>query len=141
VSEKIVEVAGSLPSQVSPASRSWLGNYLIRGRDGQYFVNYLFDDHIASEQVDTTAKGGTYSGSLDPVPQPAMSTVLETHRAAVVEGLFDNQSNPRVYEKYLWTASYHNFFCRRYGYEQEVLQQPNERYEFLKLGDEFADTV
>lgn len=137
VSSEIVRAAESLSRNISNVSRSWLGNLLIRGRDGAYFVNYLFDDQIASEQDGEHPDDGVYSGLTDPVSHSSTASFLESHREAVGAGLFDNQATPSVYEKYLWAARYHNFYCDRYGYPDEALSQPDEGIEFMKLGDYF----
>ena len=67
---------------------------LLRDSDGQVFLNYL-------------------SCILDDDP-PAFS-LLSEHGHQVREMLNKFQSHPLIWSKYLWTASYHNFFCEDYG--------------------------
>ncbi len=131
VSDGFVEAGKSLVGQLwSAESEAWLDNLLIRGRDGRYFVNYLFDDQI--QRAQTSAAPGEF-GSVLTVPVQPTADFLRVHRAAVGEGLLDNADNPHVYEKYLWAANYHNYFCQKYGYLEEQMDRPPDLHEFSTL--------
>lgn len=70
--------------------------YLLVGPDGLVFVNYLMGVLDTGETVHTARSG------------------LERHRDAVSEQLANDTHPPRVRQKYVWLADYHNFFCREF---------------------------
>ena len=68
VSSQFVDIGKTLVGQLRSAeSEAWLDNFLIHGRDGQYFINYLFDDRIQQAQRNdvVVAKTG-YTGRRPP---------------------------------------------------------------------------
>ena len=68
VSSHFVDIGKTLVGQLRSAeSEAWLDNFLIHGRDGQYFINYLFDDRIQQAQRNdvVVAKTG-YTGRRPP---------------------------------------------------------------------------
>lgn len=70
--------------------------YLLVGADGLVFVNYLIGVLEAGESAETARSG------------------LQRHRDAVAEQLASATHAPRVRQKYVWLADYHNFFCREF---------------------------
>jgi hypothetical protein len=112
VSEQILELAVWLRPQLKGASQQWLTNYFVTGWDGEWFVNYLWDEYTRD------------------APD---SQFLEVHKQAVASGLFDSRGNPAVYEKYLWLRTYHNFFCEALFEPDKKLDVPPELYEFFSL--------
>ncbi len=110
VSNEIVELARWIKPYLSGTSRPWLENYLLRGWDGAVFVNYLFDE----------------STRIHPA-----SDFLDAHRMAIGAGMYENRSQPVVYEKYLWLRTYHNFFCHKFGKTEYVMDTRDELYEFF----------
>ncbi len=75
--------------------------------DGELFVNYLLGD----DWDDTEDMG------------PTVRPRLKRHRAQVCQALEESRfSNRRVWEKYVWTASYHNFVVREWlGGDSDLL--------------------
>jgi len=112
LSNEIVKLARWLKDYLTGTSLEWLENYLVKGWDGAVFINYLFDESTRLEKE---------------------SDFLEVHRAAIGAGLLDNRDSSAVYEKYLWLRTYHNYFCKRYGMKEFVLDSPGELYEFFEL--------
>jgi hypothetical protein len=100
------------PHLTRGVSRSWLDSYLIKGWDGQVFISYLFDESTRVEKQDD---------------------FLQVHKDAVVEGLFDTRHQPGIYEKYLWLRTYHNYFCKKIGRQELLLDSPDDLYEFSEL--------
>jgi hypothetical protein len=135
VSDTILELAKSLISHLSPKSQSWLDSFLITGRDGKCFINYLFTDQIDVIQKIIDDADGIEGESAKPLEQPNSVSFLEQHAAAIGEGLFDNQSRPAVYDKYLWLLNYHNFFCNKYNYPSNVLEGIDARHEYQLLSE------
>jgi hypothetical protein len=66
---------------------------LVRDADGQVFVNYL-DAVLIAEQ-----EHGPFFDSL------------LAHKREVERGLETHRANPRIWSKYQWCATYHNYFC------------------------------
>ncbi|MDP9077076.1 MAG: hypothetical protein M3O71_06605 [Bacteroidota bacterium] len=62
--------------------------------DGLYFVNYLF---ILFYDFN--------------YPERKIVVELEAHREPIVNNLKVHKSNFKLFEKYSWTATYHNYFC------------------------------
>ena len=77
-------------------------NQYLKDKDGYYFVNYLYG--LIDDSLD-------YRGYED---YAHISTELIEHKKAVEFGLTENSKNYRVFEKYVWTANYHNFFCNNF---------------------------
>lgn len=74
----------------------------LKDKDGYYFINYLYsliDDSLES---------------LEFIDYNKLSSELIKHKEAVEFGLIENSKNYRVFEKYAWTANYHNFFCQTF---------------------------
>jgi hypothetical protein len=67
---------------------------LMRDGDGWAFVNYL--DPLLEVREGPDAD-------------------LEAHREQVMRGLFDHRGDKRIWEKYRWSAEYHNAFVARSG--------------------------
>jgi hypothetical protein len=78
---------------------------ILQDSDGQWFLNYLESVLIAEDE-----HGPFYTEFLQ-------------HKAAVELKLAAHKSNPPVWAKYAWVASYHNYFCdlhaRHFGEELE----------------------
>jgi len=66
---------------------------ILKDSDGQWFINYL--DCVLSKKEDG---------------EPYYEELMQ-HKAAVEQKLADHKSNPPVWSKYAWVASYHNYFC------------------------------
>jgi hypothetical protein len=115
VSDDIVKMARWVRPHLGKQSREWLDSYLLRGWDGAVFVNYLFDN----------------STRIVPTPD-----YLATHRAAIGAGLFDNQTTPVVYEKYLWLRTYHNYYCQQVGAPEYLMEAREELYEFFPFDED-----
>lgn len=69
--------------------------YIVTDTDGIAFINYLYaplglDDRQGSRKA------------------------TETHKKQIVVGLRKTRNDPRIWAKYWWVASYHNFFCRKW---------------------------
>jgi hypothetical protein len=68
--------------------------FIFRDADGQAFLNYL-----------GTTIGEEYEGDV-----ADWATVLK-HKEAIEQKLEDFHSVPKIWAKYNWVASYHNYFC------------------------------
>lgn len=68
---------------------------LLQDEDDRLFVNYLSQIFIAGQDV------------------PDYAT-LEAHRTILQSRLVAHADEPRVLEKYMWAARYHNYFCARH---------------------------
>lgn len=79
----------------SPQNRNF-----VKDSDGQLFINYL----IRALVYDDEEKG---------LPD------LLIHKDRVVDGLRQHNRNPRVFEKYVWVATYHNWFCENFLKENQ----------------------
>ncbi|MGH9967322.1 MAG: hypothetical protein ACREBG_05750 [Pyrinomonadaceae bacterium] len=71
---------------------------LYRDADGQSFLNYLETILIAENEEEA---GPFYDQLL-------------LHKEKVEERLLEFRSKPRIWSKYVWVASYHNYFCDQY---------------------------
>lgn len=71
---------------------------LYRDADGQVFINYLESIMITEQAY------GPYTDEL------------LKHKASVEKNLKKYLGNPRLWSKYSWVATYHNFFCEQYSY-------------------------
>lgn len=74
-------------------------NDLLKDADGQLFINYLTTLY--------PEKGYLY---LDE---------LSTHKKAIEDKLSNYIGNPPVWNKYLWSANYHNYWCRKHNQVDE----------------------
>lgn len=66
-------------------------------KDGFYFLNYLY--HLL-ENFDPDYPNYEY-----------INKHIRLHKQAIVKELKTNNHNQRVFEKFIWCAEYHNFFC------------------------------
>lgn len=74
-----------------------LGDYIIKSADGAWFVNYLIT-------------------CVDPeTPHEPNIQQLVCHAETLKEKLREYENKPRVHDKYIWSAHYHNWFCRERG--------------------------
>lgn len=62
---------------------------------------------------------------------------LQKHKEMVVEKLDATKAETDVYEKYVWTARYHNYFCRTFLTNAENLLIEVDDREFLPLEARF----
>lgn len=89
------------PPSIAPHVRD-----ILKDADGQWFINYLETVLIAEDE-----HGPFYSEFLQ-------------HKSAVEEKLALHKSNPTVWSKYAWIASYHNYFCdlhpKHFGEEHRI---------------------
>ena len=69
----------------------------LKDKDGFYFLNYL---HYLLENFDPDYPNYEY-----------IQKQLILHKNAVVKELKAQIKNHRVFEKFIWCAEYHNFFC------------------------------
>jgi hypothetical protein len=83
--------------KTSPQNQQYL-----KDTDGFYFVNYLY------ELIDESQDRKGYEDFK------YISSELILHKKAVEKGLIENKNNHRVFEKYSWTANYHNYFCHNF---------------------------
>lgn len=72
---------------------------IYRDSDGQLFLNYL-DYRILIAENDI---GPDYEA-------------LQKHKAITETKLTRYQDQPHIWTKYMWTANYHNYFCRRHNH-------------------------
>lgn len=67
---------------------------ILVNNDGHYFINYL------SKCI------------IDGFEERVLNiNFLETHRDRINEALIKNADDPKVFSKFIWLASYHNYFC------------------------------
>lgn len=66
-------------------------NALLKDADGQYFLDYMTT--LIRED------GGIFKNEL------------ERHKERIEEKLAKHRSSPPIWSKYLWSATYHNYFC------------------------------
>jgi hypothetical protein len=87
--EKIDEHVGYYAEHGAPHLKA-----LLKGPDGQYFVNYLNE-------------------AVNDFQHPSVLDVegLDRHRDHIEKALMKFQGNAHVFAKYAWLASYHNHFC------------------------------
>lgn len=69
---------------------------ILKDSDGQWFLNYLESVLIAEHE---------YGPYFDELMQ---------HKKNVEQKLEEHYTNPPVWSKYTWVASYHNYFCNLY---------------------------
>ena len=67
---------------------------LLKGADGEYFVNYLAESLIAFPDG------------------PIFFDLIDAHKREVEKNLTEYRGRADVFAKYEWAASYHNFFCK-----------------------------
>lgn len=86
--------------------RHFIDLYILRDHEDNWFLSYLspiqeilrfdFDN-------DTTIK------------------YLMKHKHIVIQNLNSYKNDPKIYNKYAWSANYHNYFCRLYNFKDENL--------------------
>ena len=82
---------------------------LMRDVDGYLFVNYL----SALLQIE-----------LDPRPGPRINEArLKVHKDQVEHRLQEKRHDPKVWNKYLWVANYHDAFCDRFQMKQYKINE------------------
>lgn len=74
--------------RVAPEARK-----LLCDSDGQWFIDYLESILMAKNDID------------------ALHDEFMIHKTSVEDKLKKYGNNPKVFSKYAWVASYHNFFC------------------------------
>jgi len=80
----------------SPTDRAPQNTDLYGDSDGQWFLNYLETVLIAENE-----QGPFYDQLL-------------LHKENVEKRLYEFRSQPRIWNKYVWVAIYHNYFCDQY---------------------------
>lgn len=75
--------------------------YLI-DTDGFYFINYL--NYLKEYYID----------SDDNEMYSEIEKELKMHKNTIIKQLELYQMNNRVFEKYIWIANYHNYFCNNF---------------------------
>lgn len=75
-------------------------NKILIDNDGNWFLNYL----------NTIFKYYTEC-SNEYEFERVQYELLIRHKKKIEEQLFINRENMRVWDKYVWTANYHNYFC------------------------------
>jgi hypothetical protein len=85
------------PSEHEPYARS-----LLKGEDGRLFVNYL-------------------DGTIQTTGEPPIHEWIEQHSHATEAALSRYAGDSHVYDKYVWVARYHNYWCRENGLEHLML--------------------
>ncbi len=88
---------------------------LLLDTDGQIFIDYLSQSILIAEE-----EGGPFFDEL------------LVHRDRVVEKLERYRTNPTVWAKYAWVASYHNWFCSQYNHYFDPSYKVSQ--EVLRLG-------
>jgi hypothetical protein len=94
----------------SPQSKEYLIDI-----DGYHFVNYLFIlfyDHSYPEKIITEE--------------------LNKHKAPIILNLNLHKNNFKLFDKYSWTANYHNYFCDTFISKE----YPNINLENIKISEE-----
>jgi hypothetical protein len=92
--------------------------YLI-DKDGYYFLNYLY---LLIQDFD-----------IDNPKYEYVSKQIVLHKQAIENELKTKNHNKRVFEKFIWCAEYHNFFCDNFlhptFYKHSELKINKELYE------------
>ena len=70
-------------------------HHLLLDSDGEVFLNYL--------------------SSLIPDSDVLFEDGLKDHQRHIEAALLEHQGNQHVFEKYIWLAAYHNFFCEQFA--------------------------
>ncbi|MGE4489781.1 MAG: hypothetical protein AB7E95_09590 [Kiritimatiellales bacterium] len=69
--------------------------HLFKDADGQYFINYL----------DATIEDEDGSDAID-------RDIIYAHKEVIEKKLARYAKVPAIWSKYMWSARYHNFFCK-----------------------------
>jgi hypothetical protein len=93
LTDSAVEVAKHHLTYYFPPAHAPHVRDVLKDADGQWFLNYLDTVLIAEDE-----QGPFYEEFL-------------MHKTAVEQKLAEHASNPSVWAKYAWVASYHNYFC------------------------------
>ena len=105
ISENVMELVRKHLNYYKDPKDAPQNRHILRDTDNQYFVNYLTDALIGTGEVD--------------------SDYLRLHRVSVEKALKKYVSFPKIWEKYLWVANYHDYFCSLIkdlpGYEKDHL--------------------
>jgi hypothetical protein len=72
--------------------------HLLKDEEGNYFINYLY---------------GLYPEEFEEDMESCMSNLL-LHKNNVMNNLKRFEGKDKIYDKYLWAAHYHNFFCKEF---------------------------
>lgn len=75
---------------------------LLKDEKGNYFINYLI--------------GLINDDGYAPI---LFEAELEKHRKIIITRIDEYNKNPKVREKYLWLAEYHNYFCKTFIIDPE----------------------
>ncbi|MGL4913225.1 MAG: hypothetical protein ACRC3Y_12435, partial [Romboutsia sp.] len=73
---------------------------VLIGSDGRWFLNYL----------NTIFKYYTECSNIFEFERVQYALLLR-HKNKLEQMLYDYSDNMRVWDKYVWTANYHNYFC------------------------------
>lgn len=82
--------------------------------DGYYFLNYLFILFFDNQYTDNQIK-----------------KEILAHKKSVENNLTKYKTNFKLFDKYSWTAKYHNFFCENYF----ALEFPKQNLAKFKIND------
>jgi hypothetical protein len=89
------------------------GEYLTFGWDHKCFVNYLSASEILGSSLET----------------------VQFHKRAVEQALLDTRTSPRVHEKFVWLANFHNHYCDLKGLTNEIIGTSYRHLEFFSLSE------
>jgi hypothetical protein len=88
---------------------------LYQDSDEKFFVNYLETILAAGEEC------------------PFLEE-LEKHKDNIIQRLEEFRSDPKIHDKYIWVANYHDFFCdQRPHYFSDYKIGANERQTFRRI--------
>lgn len=86
-------------------------NKILIDSDGQWFLNYL----------NVIFKHYTECSNQYEFEQMQINLLLK-HKVKLEEMLEQNKNNIRVWDKYVWVANYHNYFCDIHFAEEKQLK-------------------
>ncbi|WP_316826061.1 hypothetical protein [Pedobacter miscanthi] len=94
LSADVVEMVKKHINYYSPSGSSPQNKLFLVDIDGVYFINYLF--------ILFYDRG---------YPKKKIIRELQAHRKPIIDNLKLYRTNFRLFEKYAWSAAYHNYFC------------------------------
>lgn len=83
--------------------------HLLKDEDGVFFINYLYSLKI--DEYD-------YENNYGFIPCNIRFEKLIQHKLIIIKKLQEYREHRKIYQKYLWVAQYHNYFCNHFIYEK-----------------------
>lgn len=118
LSKEVENICNSHINFYNPQIESPQNSHLLKDEEGNYFINYLYGLYPEDpyEDIDSSF------------------TNLLLHKSNIISNLIKFEGNIKIYDKYLWVAHYHNYFCLEFMPKNDnLIIEINPKFSFHRI--------